>query len=519
MTTTTPTAEDLAFLAAAEDPNANGAAPAPSDTTPPETPDAEPAPGSHDLASAERIAAEHGPVLKHLPGTGWLTSDGKRFVPGDDAAHRAAKQAAKTDLLDAARDGDAKRIKAATARCAEPRIRAALALAATDLRVSITAEQLDADPHLLNTHNGVADLRDGALSEHNATLYLTKLAGAPYLPDAHSARWDYFLDRLTNGDAELRGYLQRAAGYTASGSTAEEIALFAQGPGASGKTTFVEALRAALGDYAKVADFATFLAGRGDGDGPTPGVARLMGARMVCASEVNPGQRFNPARLKALTGGETVVARHLHRAPFEFRPAFTLWLAANDRPAIPASDDAAWRRLRLLPFENVIPPGERDPTLKQQLTTSPNERAAVLAWIVQGAIDWHHHGLGTCTAVQNATGGYQAENDPVADWLTTRCQLHPKAQATGSELRRDYEQWCKRSGEEPCNPHDFSNALKAHGLHSKRGKNGIVWTGVRVYPVQPVKDQTGTSHMRARTEKFPQGPTPGTPGTPREAQA
>jgi putative DNA primase/helicase len=107
----------------------------------------------------------------------------------------------------------------------------------------------------------------------------------------------------------LIAYLQRAAGYTATGSTAEEVALFAQGPGASGKTATLEAIRAALGDYATVADFATFLAGHGDGDGPTPGVARLAGARMVCASEVGAGQRFNPARLKALTGGERSVAR------------------------------------------------------------------------------------------------------------------------------------------------------------------------------------------------------------------
>jgi putative DNA primase/helicase len=338
-----------------------------------------------------------------------------------------------------------------------------------------------------------------------------------YPTDARSERWDSFLARVAAGDVELIAYMQRAAGYAATGSTDEEVALFAHGPGASGKTTMLEALRSALGGYAAVADFATFLAGRSDGDGPTPGVARLAGARMVCSSEVSPGQRFNPARLKALTGDERIVARHLHREPFEFDPAFTLWLAANERPAIPADDDAAWRRLRLLPFVNVIPPAERDPALKRALIHDPDERAAVLAWIVQGAIEWHRDGLGTCSAVEHATASYRGENDPIAEWFTTRCQVLADAQTSGRELRADYEQWSRQSGEEPCNAHDFAHALEGRGLRRKHTKTGTVWTGVRVTPatpVTPVTDRTGTPHMRARMEENPQGSSPPSPLSP-----
>ena len=60
-------------------------------------------------------------------------------------------------------------------------------------------------------------------------------------------------------------------------------------------------------------------------------VARLAGARVVCAVETKDGKRFAEARLKALTGGDTISARFLHREFFEFVPQFKLWLMTNHK--------------------------------------------------------------------------------------------------------------------------------------------------------------------------------------------
>jgi putative DNA primase/helicase len=454
--------------------------------------------GYHDLAYSELLAEEHADRLRFVRGVGWLHWDGRRWAAGDDHAARAAKDIARGRLLQALEDGDDKPLKAATGRCSEPRIRAALTLAETDARLTVSPDELDAHAHLLNAPNGVIDLRDGTIAPHDPALLLTKLAGADYDPTARSEPWARFLARATGGDLEFMAFLQRCAGYSAFASFDEEVLLFAHGPGASGKTTLLEALRGALGDYGRVADFSTFLAGRSDGDGPTPGVARLMGARLVTASETSAGQKFNPERLKKLTGGERISARQMYGSPFEFTPVFTLWLAANERPAIPSSDDAAWRRILMVPFESTIPAAERDPNLKRTLTSDPAARAAILAWIVQGAAKWHGEGLGTCAAVKNATAGYQAENDPIGTWLTARCMLDPSAATPSKQLRADYERYCGLSGEDPCSQRDFVGALRSHGLRDKHTKHGTAWTGVTVTPVTPVTDQTGKSpHTRA----------------------
>src|SRR5205823_13027310 len=114
------------------------------------------------------------------------------------------------------------------------------------------------------------------------------------------------------------------------------------------------------------------------------------------------------------------------------------------------------RRLRLLPFLHVIPTNERDPALKRALIHDPHERAAVLAWIVQGATEWYRRGLGTCRAVEQAIAGYRGENDPLGEWIAARCKLRADAVARGRELRDDYERWCRPSGEEPCSSHSFA---------------------------------------------------------------
>jgi putative DNA primase/helicase len=120
-----------------------------------------------DLHAAEKLATAAHNRLRHVRGTGWLVWDGRRWAPGEDDAHRAAKANAAELLQEAATKGDVKQTAAAARLCGEPRIRGALALAMTDERLSIAPDQLDVGAYLLNAHNGVVDLRDGSLSAHS----------------------------------------------------------------------------------------------------------------------------------------------------------------------------------------------------------------------------------------------------------------------------------------------------------------------------------------------------------------
>src|SRR5262249_27264471 len=156
----------------------------------------------------------------------------------------------------------------------------------------------------------------GALRPHERGDRLTKLAPVAYDPDATCPQWEAFLARVMDGDADLVAFLQRAVGYSLTGDTSEHAMFLLYGTGRNGKSTFLETVRALLGDYAKRIQTETLTATRHEG--PRNDVARLKGARFASASETEEGRSLAESLVKDMTGGDTLAARFLYSEAFEF---------------------------------------------------------------------------------------------------------------------------------------------------------------------------------------------------------
>lgn len=436
-----------------------------------------------DQGNAERLALAHSGQLRYVPGIGWFNWDGTRFKRDTDGGvMRRMVLTVRAIYAEAAREPDDDKRKAiskhATASEAEPRLRRAITLAQSLQAFILAPDELDADPYALNTRNGIVNLRHGTRTPHDPARLCSKITNADYDASAVHPVFERFLAETTGADAELEGFLRRAAGATLAGVVVDQVLLFLHGPGATGKSTLLAALKAALGEYAVTTDFETFLARRDTG-GARSDLARLHGARMVISSEVDDGRRLAEAALKQLTGGDTITARFMYADYFEFTPRFTLWLAANRRPTVDANDDAMWRRILQVPFTRVVPPGKRDPNVLRALAEDPDAQAAVLAWAVRGCLEWQEQGLAIPASVRAYTEEYRQENDPVALWLTDECELTPHASERASALRASYEAWAQTNGERPIGPRKFAAALRGHDLRDGKGTGGVrVWHGV-----------------------------------------
>lgn len=320
-------------------------------------------------------------------------------------------------------------------------------------------------------------------------MLLTQLTGAPYDPDARSETWELFLDQSTRGDKELQHFLQKAVGYSLTGSTREEVLFFLYGPTATGKSTFLQAVAHALGDYAATVDIEAFLSHRFGGGGPSPELAKLRWTRMVISVEVDEGRKIAEGLIKLVTGGDSISVRGLYRDPETFRPTFKIWIAANNRPRVSDTDDAIWRRIIVLPFSAQVAPEHRDKSLKHRLTTT--ESPAVLAWGVRGSILWQREGLGRPpAAVQAAIQSYQEEVDPIREWMKDCArEAKPELWTLQADLYASYASWAKRSGNRyVLNASQFGQRLQSHGfpftiVNGQRVRNGILL-------VQEGKDQS-----------------------------
>ncbi len=429
-----------------------------------------------DLGNSERFVSDHGEDVRYCyPWATWLVWTGARWEKDDAGrAHRLAKETVRGIYQEAAEAGDEDRRKALAKHAARSesadKIRAMLELARSELPVA--PDELDADPMVLNAKNGTIDLRTGELREHRREDLITKLAPAEYRPDAEAPAWGAFLERVLP-DEELRGFVRRAAGYSASGDTSEQCLFINHGVGANGKSTFHEAAAAALGDYAMRAPTDMLLARR---SGAVPNdVARLKGARFVSAAETEDGRRLAESLVKDLTGQDTITARFMRAEFFDFKPTHKLHLSTNHKPEIRGTDAAIWRRIRLVPWTVTIPPAEQDKKLSEKLR---GELAGVLAWIVRGCVEWRHEGLKAPDAVRKATGAYRSEMDVIGAFIEDCCVLRPDASALATPLYVAYKEWCEESGEPIEKQRRFGMRLTERGLRREKVGGVYKWYGI-----------------------------------------
>ena len=381
----------------------------------------------------------------------------------------------------------------------EARIKSMVSLARAELGIPVLPDDLDRDPWLFNVANGTIDLRSGELREHRREDLITKLAPVVFAPGAECPVFLKFLTRVTAGTLELIAFLQRAVGYSLTGTTSEQALLILHGQGANGKSTLLNAVRQALGEYAKTTRTDTLLIQRQDSI-PND-IAALKGARMVTAQETEAGRRLAESLVKQLTGGDPIAARFLHQEWFEFPPVFKLWLATNHKPRITGTDHAIWRRIRLVPFTVKIPDAEQDPALPEKLTA---ELPGILAWAVRGCLAWQRDGLGMPDEVRDATAAYRDEMDVLGEFIAEYCVISPSLSVPAKALYAAYLDWCGPSGERPISKRAFGGNLAERGFDKRRGTGGgVVWFGIalRDEANPSERDSTYSSYAPARKEK------------------
>ncbi|HJQ58019.1 MAG TPA: phage/plasmid primase, P4 family [Vineibacter sp.] len=415
--------------------------------------------GSEDWLALQ-LARRHRQELRHVAAWNtWLRWDGNRWTEDRTTYVFDLARARLRDFIGTLKnDGSARKIASASTVAGIER------LARSDRTLAATAEQWDADAFALNTPGGIVDLRTGDLRPCDPLAYCTKCAAvAPAPLGTLPPLWLKFLDFVTDGDAELIGFLQRVAGYALTGDVSEHALFFAAGFGGNGKGTTFNTLRAVFGDYGMTAPAEVFLASTTDRH-PTE-LAGLRGARLVVASEVDKGRRWNEARIKSLTGGDPVRARFMRQDFFEFMPQFKLVVFGNHRPSLSTVDEAIRRRLNLLPFNVTITPDIRDRALPDKLK---DEWPAILRWAIDGCLDWQAHGLQPPPAVIAATQKYFDDEDSVAAWLDECTQPVRAGFETNAALFGSWKPYADRAGERAGNVKWLSEALRSKGWEMSR---------------------------------------------------
>jgi putative DNA primase/helicase len=422
-----------------------------------------------DFALADEFAAKHGAIFRHVTNRNdWYFYSGKVWTP-DEKLNRYTFAREMCSQL--ARECPEETVKKALTHANT--VADVIKVVGYDGGMKALISEFDTHPMLLNTQDGIVDLRTGLIRSHRAEDYISQITSCGVGGDCPV--WIEFLKRITCGDELLQAYLRRVFGYALTGSTKEHALFFLYGSGANGKSVFIGVLAGILHTYHRTAAMQTFIASTGD-QHPTD-MAGLVGSRAVTASETERGRSWDENKIKTITGGDEVSARFMRGDFFEYVPQFKIIIAGNNKPRLKSTDEAIRRRFNLIPFLATIPPEERDLDLGAKLAA---EYAGILKWAIDGCLEWQRIGLNPPPVVRAATEEYIKSQNTVSNWIEERCETSYGLRAFSNELYADFKQWTHNTGEESLKQADFNKALEELEYSKKRSSIGIVWDGLKL---------------------------------------
>jgi putative DNA primase/helicase len=408
--------------------------------------------GFDEFSNATRLARVMGGRARWVPALDrWYIWDTVRWSPDMDGqvARWAWKAIASIDEEIAALGGTAtdediaqfKKHQKSSSKLAS--LHSMIGLVKNRPGITIAAEDLDANPRLLNCPNGTVELADDGVvfrTVQKASDYLTRVTGTSYVPAARSGLWDEYLEKFFP-DTEIRDWLQLLVGYSLFGANDEQIMIIGHGQTSTGKTTFKEALEGALGMYAGVLEKSVFRAD--SGDRPRPDILKAMGRRMVISEEFSGAETLHVDQIKYLTGAGRISARGMYSGVYsEQAPSFTPWLLTNEFPQIKGGDLALENRVVAVPFQVHVPRTRSSARARRWMLAESH--SAVLSWAIAG---WEAYCGGK--DVRQAPAGalavnaqFIAELSDFHTFLSVACDRGKEYVEVPMRLYTAYEAWC-----------------------------------------------------------------------------
>ncbi|MET3953092.1 phage/plasmid primase, P4 family [Arthrobacter sp. UYEF36] len=340
-----------------------------------------------------------------------------------------------------------------------------LNLARSDERLAVRLTDFDAGVYEINTPAGMVDLWTGELAPANPANLVKRSTSVAPDSSCPTTNYERLLAQAFAGEPELSDYFEIMMGVTMIKAQDEQVFMYMFGEAGSGKGTLMNIAQALLGTgedgYATYVDSSVLVKSRSQAH-PTE-LMQFLGARMAITSEISEGQKLDTAKLKKITGGDTITGRYMGKDFVSFDATHTLWLMANYRLQVPKDDKGVWRRLKTIEFKHSKKEQEFIKRLDKLIIE--NEGPGVMARWISKATLYLKEGFYIPQAVIDANESYKEAQDTVDQWIEGGVSFEDTGHfETFKVLREDYLNWCRRERRTPIGDRPFAQALRDKGF-------------------------------------------------------
>jgi P4 family phage/plasmid primase-like protien len=288
----------------------------------------------------------------------------------------------------------------------------------------------------LRTGEKLTDLQQRALEETRSTIAKPVPGDTPI--------FDNIVSLVCANDEETVNWLWHYLGYLMLGDPLNHNMLVIHGTGGNGKGALCRTLQKCLGSYAIEASRDLVIDSAKNKH--KTALYDLKGKRMWFVSEISPGEEWNEAQVKSLTGGDQISANRMHHDMDYFHPEGSFIIATNNLPKFHKIDDAILRRFLVISAR--IKP-EKDLTIEKRLQEAGELRHILHKLIHYAKVVYQNNFVlpKIPEAMDKETKRYFKDQDIFYTWFNEECDSSGLHQGDVSirDLKARYEAYVKRN--------------------------------------------------------------------------
>lgn len=315
----------------------------------------------------------------------------------------------------------------------------------------ITECKTQADARYIAFRNGVLDIVTGQMQPFSPDLVITNQIPWDYNPEAYSELADDTLNKLACGDQPIRALLEECIGYCFYRANDYKKSFMLTGKGNNGKSTFLDCVKAILGD-GNIS--ALDLKELGDRFSTSMMFGKLANIGDDIGDDFLQGSQV--ATFKKVVSGNRIKAERKGQDPFEFNPYVKLLFSANDIPRMKDKTGAVLNRLVIIPFNarftKYLPSGEIDPDYNPKIRYELVEQSSV-EYLIRLGVEGlkrviENQGFSKSDATEQMAEEYDLMNNPIKGFFAEQDEGYIFRE-TVQDIFTRYQLYCNDCGIKP----------------------------------------------------------------------